>query len=62
MYHIGVDEAGRGPMIGPLVVAAIAIPKNDLELLKENNITDSIKERIEELVDFSILLSKNLEL
>ena len=43
MYHIGVDEAGRGPMIGPLVVAAIAIPKNDLELLKENNITDSKK-------------------
>lgn len=28
----------------------------------QNNITDSIKERIKELVDFSILLSKNLEL
>ena len=28
----------------------------------KNNITDPIKERIKELVDFSILLSKNLEL
>ena len=28
----------------------------------ENNIIDPIKERIKELVDFSILLSKNLEL
>ncbi|MAT48229.1 MAG: ribonuclease HII [Euryarchaeota archaeon] len=43
MYHIGVDEAGRGPMIGPLVVAAMAIPKKDLKLLEENNITDSKK-------------------
>jgi ribonuclease HII len=43
MYHIGVDEAGRGPMIGPLVIAAIAIPKEDLKLLEEHNITDSKK-------------------
>lgn len=43
MYHIGVDEAGRGPMIGPLVIAAIAIPKKDLEILKKYNITDSKK-------------------
>ena len=43
MYHIGVDEAGRGPMIGPLVVATIAIPENDLKLLKEFEITDSKK-------------------
>ena len=43
MYHIGIDEAGRGPMLGPLVVAAIAIPKNDVRLLIEHNITDSKK-------------------
>ena len=43
MYHIGVDEAGRGPMIGPLVVTAIAIPKDDLLILDEHNITDSKK-------------------
>ena len=43
MYEIGVDEAGRGPMIGPLVVAAIAIPEQDIELLKKYEITDSKK-------------------
>ena len=43
MLEIGVDEAGRGPMIGPLVVAAICIPKQDIELLIENDITDSKK-------------------
>ena len=43
MYQIGIDEAGRGPMLGPLVVAAIAIPEQDVELLAEHNITDSKK-------------------
>ena len=32
-WIIGVDEAGRGPVIGPLVVAALAIPSNDIEKL-----------------------------
>ena len=37
----GVDEAGRGPVIGPLVVAGV-IFENDLELI-ENNVRDSKK-------------------
>ena len=41
MYYVGVDEAGRGPMIGPLVVTAIAIPEDDIQLLEEHKITDS---------------------
>ncbi len=28
MYTIGIDEAGRGALAGPIVVAAILIPKN----------------------------------
>lgn len=43
MYQIGVDEAGRGPMIGPLVVVAVAVPSKDLKLLEELKITDSKK-------------------
>ena len=38
---IGVDEAGRGPVIGPLVVAALAIPSEDIEILSELNVKDS---------------------
>ncbi len=37
----GVDEAGRGPVIGPLVIAGVTF-ENDLELI-ENNVRDSKK-------------------
>ena len=37
--HIGVDEAGRGPVIGPLVVCAFASKSQDL--LKELGVKDS---------------------
>lgn len=42
MYTIGVDEAGRGALAGPVVVAAVAIPKgfkyrvNGLPKLKDS--------------------------
>ena len=39
--HIGVDEAGRGPAIGPLVVCALSIPKEDTEILTELGVDDS---------------------
>jgi ribonuclease HII len=39
--HIGVDEAGRGPAIGPLVVCALSIPKEDRTILKNIGVDDS---------------------
>ena len=41
MWSAGVDEAGRGPVIGPLVVGAVAIPTADLSMLKEYGVRDS---------------------
>tara|TARA_Y100001960_G_scaffold329407_1_gene420648 strand:- start:3589 stop:4326 length:738 start_codon:yes stop_codon:yes gene_type:complete len=40
-YEVGVDEAGRGPAIGPLVVCALSVPKDDRELLSELGVDDS---------------------
>ena len=40
-WIIGVDEAGRGPVIGPLVVAALAIPTDDIDKLTQLQVKDS---------------------
>ena len=51
MWITGVDEAGRGPVIGPLVVAALSIPAEDEQKLRQQNIKDSkllsVKKRAE---------------
>jgi len=41
MIEIGIDEAGRGPVIGPLVVCSVAIPKSDVGLLIDIGVKDS---------------------
>jgi len=37
----GCDEAGRGPVIGPMVLATVAIDKKNLPLLEELGVKDS---------------------
>jgi ribonuclease HII len=37
----GVDEAGRGPMIGPLVVAGVLIQEGELAKLEASGVRDS---------------------
>ncbi len=41
MNILGIDEAGRGPVIGPLVLAGACIKKEDETFLKKSGITDS---------------------
>ena len=41
MRLVGIDEAGRGPVLGPLVVGILSIPKEDEYLLEEQRIEDS---------------------
>mgnify|MGYP003308143635 FL=1 len=43
MLVCGVDEAGRGSMLGPLVVAGISISKSKVNLLKKQGVRDSKK-------------------
>ncbi len=41
MLVAGVDEAGRGPVIGPMVLAAVMIEDGDEETLAEAGVRDS---------------------
>ncbi|MEM3127769.1 MAG: ribonuclease HII [Nitrososphaerales archaeon] len=43
MIVAGVDEAGRGSVIGPLVVAGIKIKRSKVRHLKESGVADSKK-------------------
>jgi ribonuclease HII len=38
---IGCDEAGRGPLIGPMVVACVGLERDSLGFLEEIGVTDS---------------------
>jgi len=40
-YLIGIDDAGRGPVIGPMILAGILIKKEDEHKLKEMGAKDS---------------------
>ena len=40
-FIAGIDEAGRGPIIGPLVIAVAAISEDKMGILKENGVKDS---------------------
>jgi ribonuclease HII len=55
MWRVGLDEAGRGPCLGPLVVGLCAVPNDDITLLVEAGVKDSkelSKIRREELIDW----------
>ncbi len=41
MKICGIDEAGRGPLIGPLVMAGVMVKKDKIPFLKKLNVKDS---------------------
>jgi ribonuclease HII len=43
MYRAGIDEAGRGPLIGPLVAALVVIDADAERFLAAQGVTDSKK-------------------
>lgn len=58
---VGVDEAGRGPLCGPVVAACCILPKdyknehiNDSKKLTEKRREEAYKEIIENAIDYGI--------
>ena len=43
MKHVGIDEAGRGSVLGPLVVCGVAIEEERLKYLERLKLKDSKK-------------------
>ena len=41
MLYIGIDEAGRGPVLGPMVIAGVLLKKEDITQLVTLGIKDS---------------------
>lgn len=41
MLILGIDDSGRGPLIGPMFLAGVLIEKKDEEILKKHNVKDS---------------------
>jgi ribonuclease HII len=57
---VGLDEAGRGPLAGPVVAAAVSIIANcKLEILKFKDLKDSKKLAPKKREDFYKIITKN---
>ena len=58
---MGIDEAGRGPVLGPMVYGSIIWPKNtNISELTENSIITDSKKMTEEQRDSTMEQLKEL--
>ena len=43
MLLLGIDDAGRGPVIGPMILAGLLIDEKEQDKLKQLDVKDSKK-------------------
>ncbi len=60
-YIMGIDEAGRGPVIGPMVIAAVVFKRDVLDSLVRFGIKDSKKLTSKKREQLKNLIKKNCE-
>lgn len=58
MIVAGVDEAGRGCLIGPLIIAGLTITKNDVKKLMDIGVKDSKKISSKKRNELSIIITQ----
>ncbi len=61
MRFIGIDEAGRGPVIGPLTIAGISADEKTLEKFKEIGVKDSKLLSIRRIFQLERIIKENTE-
>lgn len=59
-WHIGIDEAGRGPLAGPVSVGAVMVP-NDFDFSIFKNLKDSKKLSEAKREEFFEVIKKNIK-
>ena len=59
-YIAGIDEAGRGPLAGPVVVAGVIMPLEDSELIEGVNDSKKLSEKKRDKL-YDLILEKAIE-
>ncbi len=59
-YTLGIDDAGRGPLIGPMILAGVLLTDKQEKILKKHNVKDSKQLAHPTRIDLSGLIRKNV--
>jgi len=54
--YIGSDEAGKGEWLGPLIVAAVALSRQQRSYLVTQGVMDSKELRLDVIVELAFLI------
>ena len=59
MLILGIDDAGRGPLIGPMILAGVLINKEQEKIIKQSGATDSKLLYHDQRIELSKIIKEN---